>query len=52
MSSQHPAIFLAAPVNLVAVNTRYDNVAVLPVRQWLALWQWRVRPGAELARDR
>jgi peptide/nickel transport system substrate-binding protein len=52
MTSQHPAIFLAAPVNLVAVNTRYDNVAVLPVRQWLALWQWRVRPGAELARDR
>lgn len=51
MTSDHPAIFLAAPVDLVAISRRYDNVSVLPVRPWLSLWQWRVRPGAALPRD-
>ena len=52
MADQHPAAFLAAPSNVVAVHTRYDNVTVLPVRQWLSLWQWRVKTSAALARDR
>lgn len=52
MADQHPAAFLASPSNVVAVHTRYENVTVLPVRQWLSLWQWRVKPSAALARDR
>ncbi len=51
MTADHPAIFLAAPVDLVAISRRYDNVSILPVRPWLTLWQWRVRPGAALPRD-
>jgi peptide/nickel transport system substrate-binding protein len=51
MAADHPAIFLAAPVDLVALSKRYDNVSILPVRPWLSMWQWRVRPGAALPRD-
>ena len=36
MSADHPAVFLAAPVNLVAVHTRFDNVDGAP-RPTLAL---------------
>ena len=52
MSSQHPAIFVAAPTNAVAVHTRFDNVTIWPSHAWLSLWQWRVRPEAALPRDR
>ena len=52
MAAEIPAIFLAAPVNRVAVHTRFQNVVVWPIKPWLSLWQWRIRPGAELARDR
>ena len=52
MAAQHPAAFIAAPNNLVAVHRRYDNVIIWPSRPWLSLWQWRVRPEAALARDR
>ncbi|HEY4321084.1 MAG TPA: ABC transporter substrate-binding protein [Gemmatimonadales bacterium] len=52
MSSQRPAIFIAAPGNPIAVNSRYDNVILWPSHTWLSLWQWRVRPGAALPRDR
>lgn len=52
MASQHPAVFLAAPGNQVAVHRRLDNVIVWPSHPWLSLWQWRVRPDAALARDR
>ena len=52
MASQHPAIFIAAPGNIVAVHRRYDNVIIWPSRAWLSLWQWRVRPAAALPRDR
>lgn len=52
MASQHPAVFIAAPSNLVAVHRRYDNVIIWPSRAWLSLWQWRVRPEAALPRDR
>ncbi|MGH7594212.1 MAG: ABC transporter substrate-binding protein, partial [Gemmatimonadales bacterium] len=52
MASQHPAVFVAAPGNAVAVHRRYDNVILWPSRPWLSLWQWRVRPEAALPRDR
>lgn len=52
MASQHPAAFLAAPTIVAAVHVRYENAPILPARQWLALWQWRIRPGAAIARDR
>ena len=51
MTAMHPAIFLAAPGNQVAVHRRFDNVVIWPSHAWLSLWQWRVRPGAALARD-
>lgn len=52
MAVQHPAIFLAAPTNMVAVHRRFERVEVRPVHQWAGLWRWQVRPGAELPRDR
>ncbi len=52
MASEAPAIFLAAPYNQVALHARYENVQIWPIKAWTSLWQWRVRPGAELPRDR
>ncbi len=52
MTSQHPAAFLASPAIVAAIHQRYENAPILPARQWLALWQWRIRPGAAIARDR
>jgi peptide/nickel transport system substrate-binding protein len=52
MASQFPAIFLAAPASLIAVHRRFDNVVIWPTHPWVSLWQWRVRPGAALGRDR
>lgn len=52
MAEWQPSIVVAAPVNRVSVHRRYDNVIVRPSRAWSALWQWRIRPGAELPRDR
>jgi len=51
MAAQHPAIFIAAPGNPIAVHTRFDNVILWPSHTWLSLWQWRVRAGAALPRD-
>ncbi|HRP07336.1 MAG TPA: peptide ABC transporter substrate-binding protein [Gemmatimonadales bacterium] len=52
MSEWQPAVVVGAPINRVSVHRRYDNVIVRPSRAWSALWQWRIRPGAELPRDR
>ncbi len=52
MIAARPAIFLAAPLAVFAVQSRYDNVTLWPSRPWIALWQWRVRPAAALPRDR
>lgn len=52
MQAAVPAIFLAAPANQVAVHTRYANVQILPIKAWLNVWRWRVRPEAALPRDR
>ncbi len=52
MRTASPAIFLAAPTNQVAVHRRYANVEILPLKAWLSIWRWRVRPEAALPRDR
>lgn len=52
MQAAAPAIFLAAPTNQVAVHRRYANVQILPLKSWLNVWRWRVRPEAALPRDR
>jgi len=52
MAAEVPAIFLAAPVNQVAIHSRYTDVQILPAKSWLSLWRWRVRLDAALPRDR
>jgi peptide/nickel transport system substrate-binding protein len=52
MAEWQPAVVIAAPANLVTVHRRYDNVIIRPSKAWTDLWRWRVRPGAELPRDR
>lgn len=52
MIAWHPAIFLAAPVNTVAVSRRYMNLTIWPTKSWRSLWLWKVRPEAALPRDR
>jgi ABC-type transport system substrate-binding protein len=52
MTAWHPAIFLAAPVNVVAVHQRFTNVTIWPSKSWRSLWLWRVKPDMALARDR
>ncbi|MES2304165.1 MAG: peptide ABC transporter substrate-binding protein [Gemmatimonadota bacterium] len=52
MSAWHPAIFLAAPVSLVAVHQRFTNVTIWPSKSWRSLWLWRVKPELALPRDR
>jgi len=52
MAHEAPAAFLAAPYNNVGLHSRFENVQIWPVKQWSSLWQWRVRRGAELPRDR
>lgn len=52
MSAWHPAIFLAAPVSLVAVHQRFTNVTIWPSKSWRSLWLWRVKPDMALPRDR
>lgn len=52
MADQHPAIFFAAGHVPVAVHRRYEDVVIWPAHPWLSLWQWRVRAGQAIDRDR
>ncbi len=52
MAEQRPAVVLGARLNRVAVHQRITDLAVWPVRAYLPLWQWRIRPEAALPRDR
>ena len=52
MTHEAPAVFIAAPYNNMAIHSRLENIQVWPIKQWTSLWQWRVRRGAELPRDR
>ena len=47
-----PAIFIAALVPVTAVHRRFTNVTIRPESAWANVWQWRVRPGQQLERDR
>ena len=47
-----PAIFLAAPVYGTPVHRRFTNVVVRPESNWLMVWQWTLRPGQQIDRDR
>ena len=52
MADWRPAVVVAAPINIVAVHTRLEQVRIRPIKAFTDLWRWRVRPGAALARDR
>lgn len=52
IASDIPAIFLAAPVFGTPVHRRFTNVVVRPESSWSLIWQWTLRPGQELDRDR
>jgi peptide/nickel transport system substrate-binding protein len=52
MAEWQPAVTVAAPINAVAVHSRYENVIIRPAKTWTHLWQWRIKPGAALPRDR
>lgn len=52
LADDYPAIFVAALVSSAAVHRRFENVVLPPESIWSGIWQWRVRPGAQLARDR
>lgn len=47
-----PAIFLVAPVFGAQVHGRFTGVTVRPESSWSLAWQWRLRPGQQLERDR
>ena len=52
MAADMPALFLAAPVAFPAVHRRFTNVSLRPESTWSTVWQWSVRPGQQLDRDR
>ncbi len=39
-----PAVFLFAPVNPVAIRSRFANIALRPDSPWASLWRWTIRP--------
>jgi peptide/nickel transport system substrate-binding protein len=47
-----PAAFLFAPVDVIAVHRRYEQVELRDGSPWLMLWRWHVRRGQALPRDR
>jgi len=47
-----PAVFLAAQVFVVPVHRRFTGLSLRPESLWADVWRWRVRPGAEISRDR
>ena len=52
ISEDYPAIFIAAPVAMTAVHRRFEHVTLRPESVWSEIWKWRVKPGAQLDRDR
>jgi peptide/nickel transport system substrate-binding protein len=47
-----PATFLYAPLEVIAVHKRYQDVELRDGSPWLMLWRWHVRRGQQLPRDR
>ncbi len=52
LADDAPAIFIAAVVGTTAIHRRFEHVVLRPESVWSQVWLWRVKPGAELARDR
>jgi peptide/nickel transport system substrate-binding protein len=52
LADDAPAIFLVAPVFGTPVHRRFTNVTIRPESNWLLVWQWTLRPGQEIERDR
>jgi peptide/nickel transport system substrate-binding protein len=47
-----PAIFIATPVMGVPVHRRFGNVTLRPESMWSEVWQWTLKPGQQIDRDR
>jgi peptide/nickel transport system substrate-binding protein len=45
------AAYLFAPMNLVAVHRRFEQVEVRPDSPWMMAYKWKVRRGRALDRD-
>lgn len=52
MAAERPAIFMAAAHTPIAVQQRLEHVIIWPTHPWLSIWQWQVRAGEALPRDR
>jgi peptide/nickel transport system substrate-binding protein len=52
MADDYPAIFMTAQVYSAAVHRRFDRVTLRPGSTWSDVWQWTVRPGEQIERDR
>jgi peptide/nickel transport system substrate-binding protein len=52
MAGDVPAIFLATPVFGVPVHRRFGNVSLRPESIWSEVWQWTLKPGQQIDRDR
>ena len=52
IAADAPAIFLAAAVYGTPVHRRFTNVTIRPESTWSLVWQWRIKPGEQLERDR
>jgi len=50
--SDAPAAFIFAPSSAIAVHRRFDRVVIRPESFWASIWQWRLKPGQALPRDR
>jgi peptide/nickel transport system substrate-binding protein len=40
VANDYPAIYVAAPVLVYAVNRRFGNVSLVPGSAWINVWQW------------
>jgi peptide/nickel transport system substrate-binding protein len=52
LQADAPAIFLASPLTLFAVHSRFRNVSLRADSYYHDLWRWSVDPARRIARDR
>ena len=52
LQNDAPAIFLASPPTLFALQRRYRDVVLRPESLYGDIWRWSVNPGQRIARDR
>ena len=51
LEADAPAVFLASPMTLFAVHSRFRNVTLPPESLYRELWRWSVDPARRIARD-